>query len=89
MIQVASTPQWRARERRREQLFQLVGALIVLFALTTLVVLLTKILLDGFARLNPEFFTSFPRAVRRMRGFCPRWWAARTCCCSQRRLPSR
>jgi hypothetical protein len=42
MIHVASTPQWRARERRREQLFQLVGALIVLFALTTLVVLLTK-----------------------------------------------
>jgi phosphate transport system permease protein len=71
MIQVASTPQWRARERRREQLFQLVGALIVLFALTTLVVLLTKILLDGFARLNPEFFTSFPSRRAENAGILP------------------
>jgi phosphate transport system permease protein len=71
MIQVASTPQWRARERRREQLFQLVGALIVLFALTTLVVLLTKILLDGFARLNPEFFSSFPSRRAENAGILP------------------
>ena len=71
MIQVASTPQWRARERRREQLFQLVGALIVLFALTTLVVLLTKILLDGYARLNPEFFSSFPSRRAENAGILP------------------
>ncbi len=71
MIQVASTPQWRARERRREQLFQLLGALIVLFALTTLVVLLVKILLDGFARLNPEFFTSFPSRRAANAGILP------------------
>ena len=71
MIQVVSTPSWRARERRREQLFQLVGALIVLFALTTLGVLLTKILLDGFARLNPEFFTNFPSRRAENAGILP------------------
>jgi phosphate transport system permease protein len=48
-----------------------VGALIVLFALTTLVVLLTKILLDGFARLNPEFFTSFPSRRAENAGILP------------------
>ncbi|MDW8107525.1 MAG: phosphate ABC transporter permease PstA [Armatimonadota bacterium] len=61
MIRVESRPEWRVREYRREQIFQLVGALIVLLALTTLVVLLTKVLLDGYARLfDIEFFTNFP-----------------------------
>ncbi|MCS7273618.1 MAG: phosphate ABC transporter permease PstA [Fimbriimonadales bacterium] len=61
MIRVESRPEWRMREYRREQLFQLVGALIVLFALTTLVVLLTTVLLDGYARLlDIKFFTNFP-----------------------------
>ncbi|MDW8107175.1 MAG: phosphate ABC transporter permease PstA [Armatimonadota bacterium] len=61
MIRVESRPEWRTREYRREQIFQLVGALIVLLALTTLVVLITKVLLDGYARLfNIEFFTNFP-----------------------------
>jgi phosphate transport system permease protein len=48
-----------------------VGALIVLFALTTLVVLLTKILLDGYARLNPDFFTSFPSRRAESAGILP------------------
>ncbi len=71
MIQVASRPEWRAREHRREQLFQLLGALIVLFAMTTLVVLLTKILVDGFARLSPDFFTSFPSRRAEQAGILP------------------
>ncbi|GIV09552.1 MAG: phosphate transport system permease protein PstA [Fimbriimonadales bacterium] len=71
MIQVVSRPEWRAREQRREQLFQFVGALIVLMAMTMLVVLLTKILLDGFARLNPEFFTSFPSRRAAQAGILP------------------
>lgn len=71
MIQVVSRPEWRAREYRREQLFQLLGALVVLLALSTLVVLLTKILLDGFARLHPEFFTSFPSRRASQAGILP------------------
>ncbi|MFQ3612061.1 MAG: phosphate ABC transporter permease PstA, partial [Fimbriimonadales bacterium] len=50
---------WRAREHRREALFQVVGAFIVLFAMTTLTVLLVKILLDGYARLGWDFFNQF------------------------------
>lgn len=52
-------PRWRAREHRREALFQVVGAFIVLFAMTTLTVLLVKILLDGYARLGWDFFNQF------------------------------
>ncbi len=50
---------WRVREHRREALFQLLGAFIVLFAMTTLTVLLAKILLDGYARLGWDFFNQF------------------------------
>lgn len=50
---------WRAREYRREALFQIVGALIVLFAMVILTVLLAKILIDGYARLGWDFFTQF------------------------------
>lgn len=50
---------WRAREHRREALFQVVGALIVLFAMVILTVLLAKILIDGYARLGWDFFTQF------------------------------
>jgi len=60
MIRIESRPEWRRREHRREQLFQLVGAAIVLFALTTLTVLLVKIFLDGYTRLSPEFLSNFP-----------------------------
>ncbi len=50
---------WRAREYRREALFQVVGALIVLLAMVILAVLLVKILLDGYARLGWDFFTQY------------------------------
>lgn len=71
MMQVVSRAEWRARERRREQLFQVISACIVLLAITTLVVLLTKILLDGYARLNPQFFTSFPSRRAEQAGILP------------------
>ncbi len=50
---------WRAREHRREAVFQVLGALIVLFALVILTVLLAKILIDGYARLGWDFFTQY------------------------------
>ncbi|MEN3000307.1 MAG: phosphate ABC transporter permease PstA [Armatimonadota bacterium] len=50
---------WRARERRREVIFQIVGAAMVLFAMTMLTVLLAKILLDGYARLGISFLTEY------------------------------
>ncbi|MDM7461953.1 MAG: phosphate ABC transporter permease PstA [bacterium] len=71
MIPVVSRSEWRARERRREHLFQIVSALVVLLAITTLVVLLTKILLEGYARLNPQFFTSFPSRRAEQAGILP------------------
>ncbi len=54
-----SHPRWRAREHRREAFFQVVGALIVLFAMVILTVLLVKILIDGYARLGWDFFTQY------------------------------
>ncbi|MFN4032660.1 MAG: phosphate ABC transporter permease PstA [Fimbriimonadales bacterium] len=71
MMQVVSRAEWRAREQRREHLFQVISACIVLLAITTLVVLLTKILLDGYARLNPQFFTSFPSRRAEQAGILP------------------
>ncbi len=55
----AAAIQWRARERRREVIFQVVAATMVLFALTMLSVLLIKILLDGYARLGVSFLTEY------------------------------
>lgn len=53
----AGLARWHAREHRREAIFQVVGALVVFTAMLILAVLLTKILLDGFARLGWDFFT--------------------------------
>jgi len=58
-IATAEAIRWRARERRREMIFQVVAATMVLFALTMLSVLLLKILLDGYARLGVSFLTEY------------------------------
>lgn len=50
---------WRVREHRREVLFQLIAATMVLFAMAMLTVLLVKILLDGYARLGVSFLTEY------------------------------
>ena len=55
----ATAIRWRARERRREAIFQVLAATMVLFALTMLSVLLIKILLDGYARLGVSFLTQY------------------------------
>jgi phosphate transport system permease protein len=47
------------REHRREVLFQLIAATMVLFAMAMLTVLLVKILLDGYARLGVSFLTEY------------------------------
>lgn len=57
--QVVSTPQWRARERRREKIFLLMGSFVLFVALTMLATLLVKILLDGYSRLGFSFLTNF------------------------------
>lgn len=53
------TTRWRVLQNRREVLFQVVGALIVLTAMLILTVLIAKILLDGFSRLGWDFFSQF------------------------------
>ncbi len=60
---ISSPAHWRARERRREMLFLLIASTMVLFALTALTVLILKILLDGYARLNIGFLTSFSSRI--------------------------
>lgn len=57
--QVVSTPHWRARERRREKIFLLMGSFVLLVALAMLATLLVKILLDGYSRLGFGFLTNF------------------------------
>ncbi|MCS7064810.1 MAG: phosphate ABC transporter permease PstA [Fimbriimonadales bacterium] len=59
MVATATAARWRARERRREVVFQILGAAMVLFAMTMLTVLLVKILLDGYARLGISFLTEY------------------------------
>ncbi len=59
---ISSPAHWRAI-RRRERLFLLIASTMVLFALTALTVLILKILLDGYARLNIGFLTSFSSRI--------------------------
>lgn len=55
----ADTTRWRVLQHRREVLFQVVSALVVLTAMLILTVLIAKILLDGFSRLGWDFFSQF------------------------------
>jgi phosphate transport system permease protein len=50
----------RKRNKRNDTLFKIWGMLCTGFALLVLVVLLSDILIKGFGRISPEFFTNLP-----------------------------
>lgn len=59
--------------RRTDAVFALFGILTTLAALATLAALLADLLMDGFSRLSPAFFTSFPSRMPGRAGILSAW----------------
>ena len=62
-----------ARHKRYDILFGVVGLLATLVGVVTLIALFIDLLMDGYARLTPEFFTSFPSRRAEQSGILSAW----------------
>lgn len=62
-----------ARHKRYDILFGVVGLLATLVGVVTLIALFVDLLMDGYARLTPEFFTSFPSRRAEQSGILSAW----------------
>jgi phosphate transport system permease protein len=62
-----------SRRKIRDQIFVIVGLLILFSALLVLVVLFVDLVRDGAARLNSNFFTSFPSRNAERAGILSAW----------------
>ena len=63
--------------KRNDFIFSSIGLLTIVFALLTLLILFVDLVMDGYPKLNYEFFTDFPsrRALARTR---ERWTCSAT-----------
>lgn len=62
-----------ARHKRYDILFGVIGLLATLVGVITLLALFIDLLLDGYARLTPEFFTNFPSRRAEQSGILSAW----------------
>ena len=62
-----------AKAKRRDTIFIALGILGLAFGLLTFVVLFLDMLLDGWSRLSPEFFTQFPSRRAGQAGILSAW----------------
>ncbi len=62
-----------ARRKRRDLLFGLFGVLALALGLMTIATLFVDLLIDGWARLTPEFFTNFPSRRAGQAGILSAW----------------
>jgi phosphate transport system permease protein len=61
------------RNKNRDKLFAILGLLATLVGMLTLVALLVDLALDGLARLQPHFFTSYPSRFAGQAGILSSW----------------
>ncbi len=59
--------------KRRDILFAAIGVLALSFALCTFLALFIEMLISGWARLNPDFFTTFPSRRAENAGILSAW----------------
>ncbi|MBI4988475.1 MAG: phosphate ABC transporter permease PstA [Rhodocyclales bacterium] len=62
-----------ARHKRRDVIFGLFGILCLAIGLLTFATLFVDMLIDGYARLTPEFFTNFPSRRAGQAGILSAW----------------
>ena len=62
-----------ARHKRYDVLFGIIGLMATMIGVITLVVLFIDLLIDGYARLTPEFFTNFPSRRPESSGILSAW----------------
>ena len=62
-----------ARHKRYDILFGIIGLLATLVGVITLLALFIDLLMDGYARLTPEFFTNFPSRRAEQSGILSAW----------------
>lgn len=61
------------RRKRYDILFAIVGLLATMVGVVTLLALFIDLILDGYARLTPEFFTNFPSRRPEQSGILSAW----------------
>jgi phosphate transport system permease protein len=61
------------RNKRRDALFSLLGALATLVGMVTLTALIMDLTVDGSSRLRPQFFLSFPSRFPNQAGILSAW----------------
>ncbi len=62
-----------ARHKRYDILFGVIGLLATLVGVITLLALFIDLLMDGYARVTPEFFTNFPSRRAEQSGILSAW----------------
>ena len=62
-----------ARHKRWDVIFGLIGILCLAIGLLTFATLFVDMLLDGYTRLRPEFFTEFPSRRAGQAGILSAW----------------
>jgi phosphate transport system permease protein len=62
-----------ARNKNRDKLFAVIGLLSTFVGMITLAALLADLAIDGVARLQPHFFTSFPSRFASQAGILSSW----------------
>src|ERR671914_1630345 len=62
-----------ARNKNRDKLFAVLGLLATFIGMLTLAALLADLAIDGVARLQPHFFTSFPSRFAGQAGILTSW----------------
>lgn len=62
-----------ARRKRWDMIFGLLGILALAIGLLTIATLFVDMLIDGWGRLNPEFFTNFPSRRAAQAGILSAW----------------
>ena len=67
-----------ARHKRWDVIFGLIGILCLAIGLLTFATLFVDMLLDGYTRLKPEFFTEFPSRRAGQAGILSAWPPAST-----------
>jgi phosphate transport system permease protein len=59
--------------KRKDFIFSLIGLLTIMFALLTLLILFVDLVMDGYPKLNYEFFTDFPSRRAAHAGILSAW----------------
>ena len=61
------------KHKRKDFIFSSIGLLTIIFALLTLLILFVDLVMDGYPKLNYQFFTDFPSRRAAHAGILSAW----------------